>query len=268
MTTVTAELRPSFVDRAATRLSNWGTKVVGFFKKVGNWFVKGAKWLFNTKPVQWVVSSAQYVAGKAWIGVNWAWYYSKGLIMWVGVPTVAFLVAPKTVLVVLGLGVLALACIAFFLWRGYRHLRSISTHEELVELVENFNDRIDERLAVDSGPVTLQFDNDPAPGETVEGRLLYLDEQQKQAQNAADADKFSETFARMNLIEVRRNGVPGIRANATVSKIHQQGKKLAMDANADFEWNLDLMWRATQSENARLKVLEKQAGGQVVPIKK
>lgn len=266
MTTVAVEATPSIWTRAASRLSNWGTKIVGFFKKVGRWFADRTKWLWNTKPVLWTVSKVQFVAGKVWLGLNVAFHYSKGPILWIGTPVLAFWAMPTTATVILAVGVLALAVIAFFTWRGYRHLRSISSHEELVELIDRLERVGPEHKYSRDQDVPMSFDDEPVAGETVAARLTYLDEMQKKAQENSDRHRFSETQARMNLLIVRRGDVSKIKADATPSAVHRYGRGMAEQMDPDFEWNWDLMSRATSNESGRLKTLEKNLG-QLTPVK-
>lgn len=262
MTTVAIEATPSIWTRAASRLSNWGSKIVGLVKKVGNWFVNGAKWLWNTPPVQWTI-------GKVVFGTAWAWHYAKGPIMWIGLPLISFLVMPKVVAGMLFLVLLALLVIGFFMYSMRKHILSITTEEELADVWEGLVARLEDAAEGQqpiNGEAPLSFDDEPKTGETVADRMTYLDEMQKRAQNDADADKFSETQARMNLLAVRRGDVSGVKATAAAHTIYQYARKQAEKANPDFAWNWRLMHRATLSESRRLKALQNQ--GSVVPIKK
>lgn len=261
MTTVAIVPAVPLWTRVRTHLNNWGTKVVGFFKKVGDWFVKGAKWLINTPPVRWTVTKTKFVAG--WLGFRAAvaWHYVSRPLLWIGLPTFAIWAMPTTTMVLLGLVVLALAGITFFTYRGYRHITTISSHEELVALV----DRVIEEPVV--GSTELSFDDDVLPGETVQNRLVFLDQQLSLAQQAEDSDKYSEIVARMNLINVRQGEVKGIRSNESLTKIHQACRKQCETDYPTFAWNWDLMYRGTLSEGRRLKEQQKLLAKGPVPVK-
>ena len=56
VTTAAVVAVPSFVTRAGQRLRNWGSKIMPAIKRVGNWFVKGAKWLIRTPAIRWIVA--------------------------------------------------------------------------------------------------------------------------------------------------------------------------------------------------------------------
>jgi hypothetical protein len=265
--TTAIEARPSSIwTRAAERLNNWGSKIVGFAKRVGNWFASKTKWLWNSKPVQWVATKASFVAGKAWSGVTWAWAYAKGPILWVATPILAFWAMPTTATILLGVGVLALGIVAFFTWRGWMHLRNITTPEELHQVIDRL-ERLSEPQVADKD-VPMAFDDDPVPGETVQERLDYLDEMQKQSKDGSlpggiDKHRFSESQARMNLLMVKRGDEPGCKPNNGWSNIHRYGKKMALLVDPDPKhWNFDLMARATEHEFNRLKALEESMGQQ------
>ncbi len=262
VTTVAIEATPSIWTRAASRLSNWGSKIVGLVKKVGSWFAKGAKWLYNSTPVQWTI-------GKVVFGTSWVWHYAKGPILWVGLPLISFLVMPKVVAGMLFLVLLALIVIGFFMYSMRKHILSISSEEELADVWEGLVARLEnvaEGQQTINGEAPLSFDNEPIAGETVADRLTYLDKMQHQAQNDGDYDKFSETQARMNLLIVRRGDVSSIKATAAANVVYQYCRRQAEKLDPDFAWNWRLMHRATLSESRRLKILQDQSS--VVPIKK
>lgn len=252
--------------RIAMHLKNWGAQTADFAKKVGNWFVRGAKWLFSTKPIQWVVSAAKYVAGKTWLAANVAFHYARGPILWIGTPILAFWAMPTTATILLAVGVLALALSAYFTWRAYRHVTSIASKEELMDMV----DRVSEYAPsyVPENGAELTFEEPVLPGETVQNRLVFLDQQLNLAQQAEDADRYSEAAARMNLINVRRGEIKGVKSDANLTTIHQKFRKEMERDFPDFAWNWDRMYRGTLSEGRRLKELERlQAKGPLTPVK-
>lgn len=267
--TETVVVTPVVVVPLRTRISmhlrNWGAKIKTGLAKIGSWFVNGAKWLISTRPIKWVVAKAKFVAG--WVGFRGAvaWHYVKRPLLWIGLPALAFWTMPTTATVLLAVGVLALASSTYFAYRSYKHLRTISTKEELIELV----DRVTE---YDPAPTAhgneLIFEEDVLPGETPENRLVFLDQQLNMAQQNADANMYSEIVARMNLLNVRRDKVDGMRKNANLTTIHQAFRKEMERDYPTFDWNWDLMYRGTLSENRRLKELEKlQAKGGLTPVK-
>jgi hypothetical protein len=269
VTTVANESTPSVWTQVGQHLRNWGAKVVDIAKRVGNWFVKGAKWLWNTKPVQWTVSKTQFVAGKVWLGLNVAFHYAKGPILWVGTPVLALWAMPTASTIVLGVGVLALAGITFFTWRAYRHLRTISTQEELIDLTE----RVVEALS-DEKSNPLVFEGPLTAEETVDSRYSYLQDRLADAVNTNNTDQYAEALGRMHLLEVRAGRTVGTRKekltkDSSVSEIYRAAKKKAEGESKDFTWNWTLMYRAVQNESKRFKDREKllREHGNLVPIK-
>jgi hypothetical protein len=254
VSTVAIERTPSIWDRVATRLNNWGSKVTGFAKRVGGWFASKTKWFWNSKPVQWVATKTSFIASKAWA-------VAKGPILWVAGPIIAFWTMPTTATILLGVGVLALGVTAYFTWRGWRRLQEITTPEELHEIIDRL-----EHLGESSNPnASLAFEEEPVPGETIQERVIYLDEMLKQADDTRDVDKFSEATARMNLLEVRSGGAQGIKQGAAANTVYQHCRKTAEQRFPDYPWNWRLMHRATLAEDRRRKDVEKSLS--VVPAK-
>ena len=237
--------------RVGSRLNNWGQKITTVAKKAGGYVVRAAKWVAGTKAVQWTVSKSKFILGRAW-------HYAKGPIGWVAAPIAAVIFAPKAVAVMLVLVMIALAVIGFIAWKSYKHLRTISTEEELREMVEEITAAVAEGR--DANGTLLTYTEEPTATETVAERLVFLDAQNKDAAAASDANRFSETTARMWLLEVR-SGKTGkstkLKKDDSVAEIYRECKRRSLKQNAEFEWNLTLMYRATSDENKRLKAIEK-----------
>lgn len=131
------------------------------------------------------------------------------------------------------------------------------------ELVYGSDDPADE---TDMSAVTTSFAlNGPVlEDETIQSRVVLLDAQNRIAQQNEDADLFSETLARMYLIEIR-NGQdttgprPKLKRDSTASAIYRQCRKNCEVTDSTFPWNWVLMNRATQNEAKRYKEITRLA---------
>ena len=252
MSTVTAEEvviidpKNSIWNRVGGFLKNWGAKAAGLVKKVGNWFAKGAKWLWNTKAVSWTVSKTTAV-----------WRYVKPAILWLGIPVAGAIFAPKAMAIMLLTIIGALAAVIFMSWRLTRKLTKFIA-ENSDEAVQNFVAAADpvfsERVVeiVDGQLSLTQVQKPVTLDETPETRHAYLGNFLDKAAESESTDLMSELTARLNLIEVREQvGDQKLEATASRSEIHRHGKERAARKSATFAWNHSLMWRAVEDEDMR-----------------
>jgi hypothetical protein len=147
-----------------------------------------------------------------------------------------------------------------FTYLAWRHLRTIASYDELQELM------LGSTAAAENGD-ELFFEEPVHPGETVQNRVIYLDEQLTKADQTKDTDRYSEAAARLNLISVRQGEVKGVRSNESLTKIHNAFRAEMEKNYPTFPWNLDRMYRGTLAEGRRLKeLLRLQAQGPLTPV--
>jgi len=261
VTTVAIEVRPSLWDRVSLRLRNWGTKLVAGAKQAGNWFIRaakwagaqikrGAQWLFGTRAVQWTVDKAQFVG-------LWAWNLARGPVGFIALPILGLILAPKALAIMIFVTLLGIGILTFLVYQVYREVKKAAP-EEIREMVA----AVTEEFNAEHGNGTqLSFTEEPAPDETPLTRYAYLDQQNQEAAATKDINRFSESTARMRLLEVRAGRAQGkSKKNSSGSDIYRELRQISEKENPDFAWNWTLMYRAVLDENKRLKTIGQQKG--------
>jgi hypothetical protein len=231
------------------RLSNWGRKIKGVAYRAGSYIKRAASWLWNTKATQWVVAKAGVVANKAWA-------LARGPVGWVTAPIVAVIFAPKAVAVMLFLVLLATAAVGLTVWQIWRHVKKVSTPEQVEEIKEELTlmrEAIAEDVRNHNGGKLVEDDLDPT--ETPLDRYNELDQRMTEAINAADSNLVSEYLGRLHLLLVRMGNDGKIKKDATVSVIYRDCRKQAETRSGltNVQWNWSRMSNAVKSEDKRLK---------------
>jgi hypothetical protein len=265
MTTATAEVdvavrpaRTSVWDRVGSYLRTWGQRIKEAAQNAGDFLVRGAKWLWRNKATQWVVSKFNQAAN-AVVSV------ARGPVGKIVVPVAAVAFAPRTLVTVAILALLA--TIGVKLYR--------ETKPE--DITGSNGTKVDRSTwgphpLMDGNKVAqLAFNDEPTdPDETIEARLWILDEQLKKAKDEKDESKFSEALGRIHFLEVKE-GLHKLAPHSSWEQIYRDCKALALEQDPDFHWDTTMMQAGIQNEQARLKqIVElkgKQAGMKVEPKK-
>jgi hypothetical protein len=247
-TTVVPVPRVSIWTRMKLRMSSWGRALKTGAGRVGNWFTRGAKWLYNTKAVQWIVASSKSVG-------RWTVNMLKGPVGWVAAPVAAVIFAPKAVAVMLLLTMVTTGVLAFSVYKLYRHLREVSP-EEVREFIAEARDLVEPM----EHSLSAEMDAPINPDETTDERHHYLDEQHLLATDQGDIGLMSELLGRMTLLEVRDQGLfhdgddnLKLKKDASPSVVHRACRRKAEKDFPKVKFNWGRMYNGVRAEDARLR---------------
>jgi hypothetical protein len=243
-TTVQPVPRESTLARVRYHLSTWGQKIKAAAKKVGGWFKRTAKALWNSKAVQWVVAKAN-------VAKDWLWGVAKGPVGWVAAPVAAIVFAPKFVAIAAVVGLIGIAWIGHMLWKNLKR----DHPEALKSSVEQTKDDVTEiKDRLTGGPV-LEADKIPLdPDETLDERYAYLDKQLGWAKDNEDPGLFTEMTGRRFFIEVRLGkSTTKLKPAASAGQIYNECRKIFEKEMPDFEWAWARCSNAIKNEDKRLK---------------
>lgn len=240
----------SIWTRVQRTLSNWGQKIKGAAIKAGNFITRAAKWLWNTRAVQWTVSKVELVASKAW-------HVLRGPVGWVTAPIAAIIFAPKAAAIMLFMIVAAMGLVLYGLYRLGKAKRSDETNEEFAERVTN---KIADVIGIER-PLDLDEAETPPldPEETLQTRKAYLDELYRQVDHTIDPSLYSSLVGRIHFLEVRGPIDTKLAPGAKPDQIYRDAKEMAKgmvaakQVHRDFKWDWTRMRNAIFSEDKRLR---------------